>query len=455
MIRQRVMRAHGVAFGVLPAMLFSTWLAVARAADEPVGLRLLGDWQLQVTCRAQPAPTVARLTIARPPLVTVQAERYATLPEFQPKMAGWRKGAPLQGVKAQECTSTGLLDPASLELRGGPAPDATRYERGMDYDVEPLWGTVGRLPGGRIGAKQPVWISYRHGLLRIDSIVLAADGRIVLRQGTPHAAAPRPPELQPGERRLANAWLPGPIAKLTTEHLFPVLETAYPEPPQPVPSVADRLLPKTMKTLREGGTLRVLAWGDSVTVGTFVPQPERNRWQAQFVARLGQRFPRARIELITEAWGGRNTSTYLAQPPGAEHNYRERVLDRRPDLIVSEFVNDAGLSPAQVEERYSKLLNDFRRVGAEWIILTPHYVRPDWMKFTREQQIDADPRPYVTGLRAFAARHDVALADAALRWGRLWRQGIPYRTLLLNAINHPDPRGMQIFADSLMWLFPQ
>jgi hypothetical protein len=61
----------------------------------------------------------------------------------------------------------------------------------------------------------------------------------------------------------------------------------------------------------------------------------------------------------------------------------------------------------------------------------------------------------VAGLRAFAPKHQVALADAALRWGRLWRQGIPYRTLLLNAINHPDPRGMRLFADSLMWLFPK
>jgi lysophospholipase L1-like esterase len=209
-----------------------------------------------------------------------------------------------------------------------------------------------------------------------------------------------------------------------------------------------------MKKLRGGGRLRVLAWGDSVTVGTFVPQPERNRWQAQFVARLAERFPQARIELVTEAWGGRNTATYLAQPPGAEHNYQEKVLARRPDLIVSEFVNDAGLSPAQVEERYSKLLGDFRNIGAEWIILTPHYVRPDWMKFTREHQIDEDPRLYVTGLRVFAAKHGVPLADASLRWGRLWRQGIPYRTLLLNAINHPDARGMKLFADSLMWLFP-
>jgi hypothetical protein len=158
--------------------------------------------------------------------------------------------------------------------------------------------------------------------------------------------------------------------------------------------------------------------------------------------------------LVTEAWGGRNTASYLAEPPGSTHNYAEKVLGARADLIVSEFVNDAGLMPDQVEQRYSRLRADFRRIDAEWIILTPHYVRPDWMGLTRERDIDDDPRPYVAGLRQFARQHGVALADASVRYGRLWRQGIPYSTLMLNSINHPDARGMKIFADSLMELFP-
>src|SRR6185503_20765369 len=87
-------------------------------------------------------------------------------------------------------------------------------------------------------------------------------------------------------------------------------------------------------------------------------------------------------------------------------------------------------------------------------ILTPHYVRPDWMGLSREREIDDDPRPYVAGLRQFAAKHPVALADAARRYGRLWRQGIPYSSLMVNSINHPDARGMKIFADALMELFP-
>jgi hypothetical protein len=99
------------------------------------------------------------------------------------------------------------------------------------------------------------------------------------------------------------------------------------------------------------------------------------------------------------------------------------------------------------------MLKDFRRIGAEWVILTPHYARPDWMGLKQETGIDQDPRPYVRGLRLFAENNRVALADASLRWGRLWRQGLPYSTLLMNNINHPDERGMRLFADSLMELF--
>jgi len=107
-----------------------------------------------------------------------------------------------------------------------------------------------------------------------------------------------------------------------------------------------------------------------------------------------------------------------------------------------------------VHERYGELLADFQGIGAEWIILTPHYVRPDWMNLTREWDVDDDPRPYVTGLREFAARNRTALADASRRYGRLWRQGIPYSTFLLNSINHPNARDMKLFADALMELFP-
>jgi lysophospholipase L1-like esterase len=427
--------------------------AALHGSDNAVSLALAGDWQLRVSgsrfgsnITVSVEPPVARIVVA---------ELYERLPPFNSNAGGgWTKGAPLRGLIAQECTTPGLLDPASLSLRAGAAPDSMLFEPGKDYGVDPAWGTIGRLPGGRIAQDQPVFASYRHGLLRIDSLTATPEGRLVVRRGEPRSAAPRPPLIEAGETVLANIWIPGQISKLTQDHLFPILETAFPTPAKPSPSPAETLLPKTMAKLRQGSPVRVLAWGDSVTDGSFLPQGLAGRWQNRFAAQLQSRFPNAKIELITEAWGGRNTTSYLQEPPGSPHNYKEKVLGAKPDLIVSEFVNDAGLTPDEVEQRYSRLLADFQGIDAEWIVLTPHYVRPDWMGLTKERDCDEDPRPYVKGLRQFAAKHGVALADASLRFGRLWRQGIPYNTLMLNSINHPDDRGMNLFADAILELFP-
>lgn len=419
----------------------------ARAqVATPAQLRLTGDWTVSVTVPAA-QPLAGELTIPGPDIVTVAIEEYDRLPDFDAQAAPWRKGVRLRGVIAEECTVEGALDPESLAVRAGFEAGATTFRQGIDYEADLASGTVGRLPQGAIGPAQPVSISYRYAAMRIDSAVLSADGRIVLVQGEPHVATPEPPALPPGGTRLANIFLSGRIGALSEENLFPILETAYPQRPQVGPSIAESLLPKTWEKLQSGRPLRILAWGDSVS--TY------RRYQTMFVERLQARFPSARIELVTEAWGGRNTGSYLAEPPGSEHNYQEKVLDRKPDLIISEFVNDAGLSVAQVEERYGKLLADFRRIGAEWIILTPHYVRPNWMGLSSQRNIDDDPRPYVHGVRLFAEKNGVAVAEGSLRYGRLWRQGIPYITLMENNINHPNLYGHSLFADSLMALFPE
>ena len=419
-------------------------------AQEPASFTLAGDWDVRV---AVPGAGTETVHVSPPAMIKVMAEKYEAVPIFKPKAGGWVKGAQLRGVKTMETTSPNLLDSASFELRAGPEADAPLFNKGVDYEIDLSWGTFGRLAEGRIQPGQAVFASYRHAQMRLDAVVLTADGRIVLRPGEPRVVAPAAPQTGAGERPLGNIYLPGFMAKLAPEDLFPILEQAYPERPVAKSATVTRVIRRIQASQSSGRPLRILAWGDSVTDGAYLADKNTQRWQEQFVARLRERFPQARIELLTQAWGGRNTGSYLAEPPGSPHNYRETVLGVKPDLIISEFVNDAGLKPAQVEERYGKLLADFQGIGADWIILTPHYVRPDWMDLTRERDIDDDPRPYVAGLREFAATHDVGLADASLRWGRLWRQGIPYSTLLVNAINHPNVKGMSLFADALMALF--
>jgi lysophospholipase L1-like esterase len=422
-------------------------LTIAACAQPPASFTVTGDWAVQVSV-AGAEPRV--LNVGPPVIRSVTAEKHDLLPLFNPQAGGWARGARPEGLRSQETTSPYLLEPASFVLRAGPSAESLAFSPGTDYELDPVWGTFGRLAGSRIAADQPVYASYRHAQMRLDSVVVTAAGQIAIRPGEPRAAAPPLPALAPGDRRLGNIYIPRGIPKLTADHLFPILESAYPEPPR---GQRHPVIEKLVRRLESGQPLRILAWGDSVTDASYLPERETQRWQEQFAARLRQQFPKARIEMLTQAWGGRNTGSYLAEPPGSPHNYKETVLDVKPDLVISEFVNDSGLTPQRVEERYTKLLADFQSIGADWIILTPHYVQPERMAFTREREIDQDPRPYVEALRQFTARHNVPLADASLRYGRLWRQGIPYNTLLLNAINHPDSRGMRLFADALMHLF--
>ncbi len=436
-----------------PVDILQTGPAVDNAAQaQPlpsVELKIVGRWTVEVHVTGPNAANgeqTRRLSVEPPTSAAVVDEQHASLEEWNSVQPGWARHK-LTGLQDGMCSSRFALLPGSVRVVAADGPPR-QFEPDKDFKVDLEWGAVGRVPEGAISAKQAVAISYQFALRRLDSLVLTANNDLVLRQGKPHIAMPVPPAQLAGETRLANIWLPAQIAKLTPDNLFPILETSFPEPPASSPTEAERLIPKTMAKLQNGKPFKILAWGDSVTAGYL----GKDQWQAQFVRRLKNRYPAADITLVTVGWGAHTSLDFLHAPPGHVRNYAETVLAVKPDLVVSEFVNDCSLDVPTINKIYTQYLKDFRRIGAEWIILTPHY--STFMGVSRERDLDDDPRDYVKTVRHFAATHGVALADAAARYGRLWRQGIPYSTLMVNTANHPDVRGMKIFADSLMTLFP-
>lgn len=434
-------------------MMVSIFMALAAAglvamattaAGAPLELAIAGDWSLDASV---PRAT-ARLAVRRPITVAVTDERHDRLPLWVPSEPGWARTGRVLGCIYLDHVAFRTLQGDSLVVEGA---GGIRYERGKDYEVEADWAALGRLEGGRIGPDTPVLLSYRVATRRLDSVVLTAPphARLELREGQPHLATPVPPDLAPGEKRLANVWIPSGLARLGAANLFPITETRYPVPRKPRPAPAAKLLPRTLAKLQSGEPLKILAWGDSVTAGYL----GKDQWQEQFVEQLKHRFPKAHITLVTNGWGAHTSNDYVTAPAGHPCNYEEQVLGCKPDLVVSEFLNDMTTDLAVVRRNYDRFLADFRARGIEWAILTPHYMS-EYMGLASERDILTDPRPLLPFLRQFAASNGVALADANLRWGRLWRQGLPFSTLMVNSINHPDKRGMQIFADSLVWLFP-
>lgn len=444
MTNTRIVRFTNANVVCLAAALLAS-VVVSRGQAEPQ-LRAIGDWEFEIALTNVGHAMRTNFHVAPPQFLFVTNQPMPSLDEWTTQ-PGWARQKIPGLIEGLNCARF-VLDESSLVARSAPVASATVFEPGKDYRVDVEWCGIGRVAGGRISSHQPVYLSYRFQKRRLDSVVLNGSGQLELRRGEPHISMPVPPVLGKGEHRVANIFVPENLKQLGPANFFPILETRLPEPAKASPTEAERFLPKTMAKLRSGERLKILAWGDSVTQGYLGDE----QWQAQFVRRLKQRFPKANIELVTIGWGAHNSQHFLDAPPGHAGNFAERVLGARPDLVVSEFVNDVPLDPEKVEQNYRKFLRDFQGIGAEWIILTPHFCT--FMSWPSERDLDDDPRAYVKMLRRFAPENQVALADAAARYGRLWRQGIPYSTLMVNTVNHPDARGMAIFADALMALFP-
>lgn len=430
----------------------------AVVVEKPM-LEICGPWQVQVNRgtamvgkRKVRVKKAATLEVPAATSVTVHGEQHANLPLYDANAAPWTRGAKPNLLNTYECTATGMLVNETFVVRS-QASDGTVYEKGKDYDVEPLWSTFGRIAGGAIPEGATVYVDYTCGLYRIDSVSVDAKGEVTLLKGEPHNATPHPPLAPEGSTIIANIWVPGRIDKLVPDNLYPIVEPIYPDDLKPISAnpPASKLLPKSWAKIASGEPLHILAWGDSVTAGGQASDA-RHQYQQVFVDLLKARYPKSQPLLTTAGWGGRNTDSFLNEPPGTQYNFDHAVIEPRPDLIVMEFVNDAYMTPEVLEQKYSYLLKRFQEIGAEWIILTPHFVRPDWMG-EKSVRVEVDPRPYTAGVRQFCAKHQIALADASLRWGHLLKEGIPYTTLLSNSINHPDDRGHEMFAKAILELF--
>jgi len=428
---------------ILSCVLALSASAQAGALPRPT-FRLTGDWQVEVSA----GNLSATFDIEPTNREAVRGEKMA-LPLRAATAVTRFEGLVFGAIKAQECAVTAALVKGSVVVRRA---DGTVLAAERDYKVDSFWGRIMGVDGGALKAGETVLVDYGFCRRRLDSVVLTKAGKLELRKGAPHVVTPALPPLAAGERRVANVWTEGRTAKLGDENVFPV-EVETPGAPVADGIAAKRLLPKTWAKLSRGEKVRILAWGDSVTEVEYLPHRERDSWQAIVARRLKAKFPKAQIEVVTRAWAGRPSKAFVEAPAGDVHNFETAILSVRPDLCVTEFVNDAKDGAEAMNLRYEKIRTAFAAQGTEWCLFTPHYIRWDWMELGGQKHCDLDPRPYVRAVRAFCAAKGVACADASRYWGRLWRRGIPYMSLLVNDINHPNEEGVSYYADAFMDLF--
>lgn len=360
----------------------------------------------------------------------------------------WSRGTVLKALAVNtggRVPAPDAFDAASLVIRlGGEV-----LKEGPDYVVDKGWGTIGIAPGSRVKTTETVTIDYCYSTRRLDALVRHPDGQESVIRGQPALTDPLPPEVPAGVEKVAHLWVPY-FSDGRNPERFPVLDTAA----EVRTATAAGRLPRALAKLRRGEPLKVVCWGDSVTEGGDASTPA-HRYPAVFERLLKARYPRAAISVEAVAVGGSNSRQWLYPERYRTNNPRidwQRVERAKPDVVTVEFVNDAGLTPDEVKTVYAEIAGRVQALGAELVLITPHFTMPVWMKFTSLRET-VDQRPYVLALRQFAHGNNVALADAAARWEHLWKEGVPYVTLLKNGINHPEDRGHRLFAEELILCF--
>ncbi len=201
---------------------------------------------------------------------------------------------------------------------------------------------------------------------------------------------------------------------------------------------ADRL-PKTASTLRAGGTLNIIAYGDSITAGGEATLLEL-RFQQRYVAHLREQYPDATIQLENGATGGDATRHGLKR-------LEEKVLSRNPDLVLMGFgMNDHNINGVPLEEFEDNLVSMVEQIrdktGAEVILFSAFPPNPDWKHSAHRMEL------YAAATERAAQRTHSAYADVHAIWMKVLERKTP-SSLLGNNINHPNDFGHDLYYKGL------
>ena len=363
---------------------------------------------------------------------------------------GFNIGTRLSGPNAWDINALDALMPKTVTLRRSLGGECLEVER--DYLLSARHALLGIGPNSRVSSDDTIYATYAYAMMRLDTIYWDAEGSICYKHGIPHITTPQPPRIPVNGIRLTNIYRPYHTTTLEMDHIYPILE---PSNATRTESLAGRI-PNTLRKLKNGERVVIVCWGDSVTAGGNASESQY-RYTDVFYVGLQRMFPRAQIEVHNVSVGGSSSINWLypekypfSRPEQQDELGFGRITTLKPDLVTLEFVNDAGLDENVRVRAYETIYQSMVEIGSEWILITPHFTHPLWMGIDMRGQ---ENRPYVSFLKDFSSRHHLGLADASARWAHLWKEGIPYLTLLHNSVNHPDNRGHRIFAEELWKCF--
>jgi lysophospholipase L1-like esterase len=242
-----------------------------------------------------------------------------------------------------------------------------------------------------------------------------------------------------GQRQFDHSKFPG----FGNSAFFAFIDYSYmPTEPWPVQPTQTTFLQSALNKLRTGQSVRIIAYGDSITAGGDATRPELIFWQ-RWANDLQTRYPRAHITAVNGATGGDSTVQGLLR-------LQSKVLDQNPDLVLVGFgMNDhnvGGVPIPQFETNLTEIITRIRAVThAEIVLFSAFPPNPEW-KFGSHRMSE-----YAAATKKVANESSCAYADVFSNWQTMARAKKP-EDLLGNNINHPNDFGHWIYFRVLQGL---
>jgi len=193
---------------------------------------------------------------------------------------------------------------------------------------------------------------------------------------------------------------------------------------------------RAAQTLADGGTLRVVGFGDSIT-GVYYHTGGLRAWPEMLGIALRRLYPDADVEAINAGISGNTTAAGLARMD-------TDVLAHDPGLVVVMFgMNDvARATPEEFRANLATIVTRCREAGAEVVLCTPNSVYPG----SRAIEGLAE---FAEIVRAVGAELGAPVADCYAAYEQLRARSEQAWRLLMSETIHPNLRGHKLIAEEI------
>lgn len=195
------------------------------------------------------------------------------------------------------------------------------------------------------------------------------------------------------------------------------------------------VLQETRQLLQQGGPLRVVCFGDSIT-GVYYHTGGVESWSDLLARFLKSAHPNAEVSVYNAGVSGNTTTTALAR-------LDRDVLSRAPQLVAIMFgMNDAvSVAPEEFTRNLATMVARARAAGAAVILLTPTQVQTGDPQRTPERL-----GAYAALVRKVARETRVPLVDCHGTFAEVASAGGYRWARLMSDAIHPNLHGHRLIA---------